>query len=252
MNLVKFNFDNGDFQYSLYFQKHLTAQIGKPTPFINNEHHEYSQFFDVINQLVAKGKTILDIGAHCGLVSIPLAIYGYDIIAFEPVKSNIDCLIKGIEDNKIENIKISTCAVSDKTEDTKIYVPKSEDCSSLKLSALEVLKDKSFVVENIKSITIDDYVQNEKIDAKKIGAIKIDVQGLEMNVIKGMINTLQDVDDVLFIIEWDYSHSGGKSLDEIIDILKRLSIIELKREDILLSTGLKLYLGNKIFKKIKN
>ena len=244
LDLMRYNFFNNDFEYSLYFQEYF-----KVVRYIDNninhlEHDEYTSFFDAIRSIVPTNKIILDIGANSGLFGVPLSIYGYNVIGFEPVSSNIECLRKAIESNNI-NMKIYPYALSNVNEVRDIYVPGSPDNSSLIESvSTSNLMDKSYEIESVNCVRLDDFLNSEEIDMSMIGHVKIDVQGYELQVIEGMTELLSKSDDISLIIEWDMNHSGLESLVKITNILNNNSIREIQMP----GSG---FYGNKIFKKIK-
>jgi FkbM family methyltransferase len=247
MNLLKYDFVNKNFQYSLFFQEYFKNVRGVDNSHVHLEHDEYTCFFNAILGLVPKDKLIIDVGANSGLFCIPLCLYGYDVIGFEPVQSNIDCLNMGIESNSLKNLKISSYALSNENIESEIYVPNSQDNASLiKDVSTSNLVDKEITSENIKCIKLDDYIKSENIDPKSIGHIKIDVQGYELKVIEGMTNILKESDDISLIIEWDMNHSGSESLNRISELLNQNSMKEIIRPGIVTGENG----GNKIFKKI--
>ena len=246
MNL-KFNFINEKFKYSLFFQEEFKTHRGVSELVEHTEHYEYTAFFEAILDLVPKNKLIIDVGANCGLFCIPICLYGYNVIGFEPVQSNVDCLNLGIKTNNLSNLKINSQALSNENIESEIFVPEyNKDCSSIIKNNVDIdsLKDGNLTIEKIKCIKLDDYIISENIDPKSIGHIKIDVQGYELKVIEGMLNILKEADDISLIVEWDDSQSGSGSLDQIIKLFDEYSIKEISKK------GITNYGGNKIFKKI--
>src|SRR4051812_8208225 len=72
--------------------------------------------FDFINTQVKPGMTVVDMGAHIGLMSVTFGKRaGKDgkILAIEPTPSTLSVLRKTIDLNKLGNIKVIPCAVAD-------------------------------------------------------------------------------------------------------------------------------------------
>lgn len=248
MEYIKYNFFNRNFEYSLFFQEYFKTVRNINNNIKHFEHSEYTAFFNATLEMVPKNKIIIDVGANSGLFCIPMCLYGYYSIAFEPVSSNLKCLEMGIESNNLNNLKLSSYALSNENKSMEIYVPNSQDNSSLiKEVSTSNLSDKSFTIENINSIRLDDYISDNNINIKSIGLVKIDVQGYELNVIEGMINVLSESDDLVLIIEWDIHHSGHDSLQKMSDILNNFNFKEIEYPGIVVGSNDS---GNKIYKKI--
>jgi FkbM family methyltransferase len=147
---------------------------------------------------------------------------------------------------QLENFKISSFALSNKFEDSVIYVPSSEDNASM-ISEISTsnLEDKTYNIQKIKTITLNQYVLENNINPNDIGHIKIDVQGLELEVIEGMEDILRESKSISLIIEWDVNHSGRENLDKILNILNKYNIKEIQRNGIFFHGTA----GNKIFIK---
>ncbi len=242
----KYKFFNKDFEYFLFFQEYFKS-VGN----IDNlkdqlEHSEYTFFINAIRDLVPKNKIIIDVGANSGLLCVPLCKYGYKVIAFEPVESSIKCLNLCKKENKLENLEISSFALSNKIEESLIFVPSSEDnASMIEYVSTSNLIDKTYNIQKIQTMTLDEYIRKNNINPKDIGYIKIDVQGLELEVIEGAEKILKESDDISLIIEWDLNHSGSHNLDKLKNILYKYNIKEIIKKGIFFNGTA----GNKIFKK---
>jgi len=96
----------GEFQ-SGHIANALQANWLDPKEFKNRTQH------------LDKSKTIIDIGANCGLFSIPSSLNGYQVYGFEPIRMNLRLLELGKEENKCDKFKIIPLAVSNKTKKQK-------------------------------------------------------------------------------------------------------------------------------------
>lgn len=102
---------------------------------------------------------------------------------FEPVKYLFDISQKNILLNKdIGKISISRLALNDKTEKVKIAL---DTLSSRLVPKNNKNSDKT--IEIVEGITIDDYMEQRGL--KKINFMLLDVEGNELNVLRGMKNT---------------------------------------------------------------
>jgi hypothetical protein len=137
-------------------------------------------------------------------------------------------------------MKILEFALFDSNTEKEIFVPYCSDNTSFdKEVAISNMTSKNFMVEKVLCRTLDDFLIENPTD---IGLVKIDVQGFEMNVLKGMSNFLEKSDDVTLIIEWDEKHTkqAGHSLDEMMNFLTQRNFVNTESLP-----------GDKIFKKNK-
>ena len=208
LNYVIYNYD---YFTNLYYQK---------TNVVNEEYKEYSKLQELIS-LVDKSKIIIDIGANCGLFSIPSSLNGYEVYAFEPVRMNIKLLELGREENKCNNFNIVNMGVSNKTKKETIYIPYCSDNTSFNkdVAISNMSFSKNYIEEIVDCTTFDDWIKKNK--NLNIGFIKIDVQGFEKEVLEGMTEFLKNCNDVYIYLEWDkkLTESNGNSLGDMETIL---------------------------------
>jgi FkbM family methyltransferase len=181
---------------------------------------EYKDMLKIVYQKIPKNKTVLDIGANLGYISLPLAQKGYVVHTFEPVKNSYDCLVKSREANQFQNLFLHHCLVSDSEEkESQICVPYETDNASItKDMAFLNVRDPNLQIQVVPSITIDTCLEN----FGDIGYIKIDVQGSEGKVIRGMKNTLKKCKPPCILsIEWtpDFFKLAQENPEEIHKII---------------------------------
>jgi FkbM family methyltransferase len=179
-----------------------------PTEFA---YHKYKQIeFMVGKQLVQKeknlinavsvhieaGSTAIDIGAFIGawtrVLSKKVGSSG-KVIAFEPIPGNYD-LLKNLC-NKYQNIDIYNLALSDKNSFVKMVIPNDVrvspiaaiTCTADQLDNKRLLK---FLTKDCNSRCLDDIIRD--ISIPKISFIKCDVEGHELQVMKGARRTILD------------------------------------------------------------
>jgi FkbM family methyltransferase len=218
-NINQYVFKNNQTQYVIYNYDYFTTDYNIPIEVVLSEISEYSRIRTLISNL-DKNKTIIDIGANCGLLSIPCALDGYNIYAFEPLSMNVQLLERSKLENNCDTLTIIKSALLDTIDNREIFIPYCSDNSSFdKEVAISNMNSKDYISEIVNCITFDSWVSKNNIN--NIGFIKIDVQGYEQNVLMGMINFLNQCNDVSIFLEWDEKHTvaAGNSLDEINKIL---------------------------------
>lgn len=183
----------------------------------------YNSMLTLIRTL-PQHRYIMDIGANCGILSIPAGIMGYKVLAFDPAQANIDSLEYAAFINNIEDrLSVFHYALSDTTGQCTIYVPECPDNSAMNRDiAVAKMSSDTCTEESVRCITFDDWLVPGYSD---ISLIKIDTQGHELQVIRGMQNYLSNCHDVHILCEFD--DSLGEQSTEIVDILTTCGFREL-------------------------
>lgn len=145
------------------------------------------------------GMVFYDIGANIGFFSVIAAEkvtpQGH-VYSFEPVSGTHDRLVENIQLNKIDkHVTTFLAAASDHVGEAQIYIP---DKGMDAWNSLAVKPEAgNYQLETIKTIVLDELVANKTLRTPDI--IKIDVEGWEMHVLKGLQQTLQTYHPTLFI-----------------------------------------------------
>jgi FkbM family methyltransferase len=152
----------------------------------------------LFKRLVKKGMAVVDVGANVGYYTLLAAhLVGDDgkVFAFEPDPYNFDLLCKNIELNGFRNVIPVRKAVSSKSGKRKFFLDKN-NLGGHSLSEANVRTGASITVE---ATSLDDYFKNTDY---KVDVIKMDVQGLEMEVLEGMTNMINRNDNLKIITEF--------------------------------------------------
>ena len=223
LKINEYHFKNtSNIEYYIYNHSYFTDVYRIPNEQLINETSEMSNIINATSK-ITKEKLILDVGANCGLFTVPCSLNGFDVIAFEPVKSNIELLKMGFSKNKCEGITLCEFALSNFNGERDIYIPNCTDNSSFNSEvAVSNLSNKEFKPETVRCVKFDDWYKDNI--TKKVGLIKMDVQGFEYEVLEGMTNFLNNSNDIYLLLEWDERHTimAGFSLEKIDSLLKEL------------------------------
>lgn len=177
----------------------------------------------VLEKMLKKGDTVIDVGAYVDgwYTLFPAVLVGNSghVYSFEPHPEFFKRLKANIFLNKLKNITLVKKGVYDKIQSVEFYV--EGGCSSIVKTHAESYKKISTPKITIHTTTIDEFVNTNKI--KKLNLIKIDVEGIEMNVLKGAKKTLQKMHPNLVIEVLDNQLKlGGSSKKEVLSFLKSL------------------------------
>ena len=134
---------------------------------------------------VNKGDVVFDVGANCGyfttLFSKLVTSYG-EVHAFEPVPETYSLLFKNTL--KMPNVRLNNLAIGESRGKAVISYDLND---SEKATIVHSSTSKEKHAE-INVISLDDYVEENNI--RKIDFVKCDVEGFELNALKGMKKTL--------------------------------------------------------------
>lgn len=153
------------------------------------EHASFSFF----KKHLKKGATGLDIGAHIGVYSVFFAkITNGKVYSFEPTPSTVNILRNTIKINKCENnVTVIEAAVSEKLGQLTFYSNDIDVSTSNSLVDVD-LGDNSIRsgAYEVRVESIDNFRRKKNL---KIDFVKIDAEGVELEVLKGANETfLQD------------------------------------------------------------
>ena len=148
----------------------------------------------IINVFDLKIKGVLHIGAHWGEEYD--AYYKQNIknlIFFEPIKSNYEMLIDKLPDN--DNIKVFNIALGNGEGEKEMFTEtanRGQSCSFLE--PLGHLKSYPHIKFDRKEVVNIDKLDNIPFDRSLHNMINIDVQGYELEVFKGGMDTIGFID----------------------------------------------------------
>jgi len=138
-----------------------------------------------------------DLGANIGQYSLyPVKKHGNKIhvYSFEPQSINYYLLNKNIYLNKLENNITPYCiAVSGKSEFSKLYIPKfipGGNRSQFGEADMKNMKNPTNHIQGMFGVTLDDLCSIWNFPLPNY--IKIDVDGIEIPIIKGAMNVLSN------------------------------------------------------------
>tara|TARA_Y100001968_G_C19396332_1_gene738538 strand:- start:450 stop:1325 length:876 start_codon:yes stop_codon:yes gene_type:complete len=161
-----------------------------------------------------KNGFFIDVGAHNGQISLPIAKHispfnNVMVLAFEPLKMIHKRLENNILINGVDSFLQSyNLGCHDKNCIQKLYVPKSKNnYINYGISTTDFQIAKSRSIENdfqeINLVKLDDFFYKElEINKGKIHACKIDVEGSELFVLRGMKRIIEEYYPA-FIIEYN-------------------------------------------------
>ena len=150
-----------------------------------------NKFITYCESQTKKMKTVIDVGAWCGTWAKAIEPFAKKVIAFEPDKTHFECLQRNCTVNctpRMEAVGAQLQEVS-LTEDNFTQAKRVDEKG------------------NIRMITLD-HMEYEHVDM-----IKIDVEGYEMEVLKGATKTLESVKYLMIELNNNTKKYGSNNIE---------------------------------------
>ena len=189
-----------------FFIKYTTKKIGaygpfKLTPellFSNLEEwgNGHNNGFQKYVESSKSKQCILDVGAHVGLTILPVSLVSSEntkIYGFEPSSENYKTLRVNLEFNRCTKVIVENCLVgAEQNEDILFYETDGIDpiCTIVKNEKRKCNETHK------KQVSIDSYCADNNLHPD---LIKIDVEGAEINVLKGARRVIKEFKPMIFL-----------------------------------------------------
>jgi len=161
-----------------------------------------------------EGDTIIDAGAHQGTfaVSMASAVKNGRVIAIEPIKANLTFLEKNLKINNLKkNVKVIPKGLWSSPKRITFYLSTS---SALHSAFVKTSKSVEIEVD-----TLDNIIKEQGV--KKVDFIKMNVEGAEIEALKGARKTLM-ANPVELVIDAHHIINGRPTYKTVIPMLQEL------------------------------
>jgi FkbM family methyltransferase len=172
-----------------------------------------------VKRIISPGMNILEVGANIGyyaLLEAKLAGPTGFLYGFEPSPFNIDLLRRNLELNHIENYEVYGMAAGAENQTGKFFVANKSNLSSfIQREGMDMVHDGKII--DVKVVRLDNFFAEKKLDF-----IRMDVEGYELEILKGAEELLKrPVPPKHFFIEVhsELLHKKDSSAREIIEYL---------------------------------
>lgn len=188
-------------------------------------------------------QSMIDVGAHHGeTIKLFLKYFKLNVIySFEPSKKNFKVLYNQLnflkKKNKQTKIYIFNQGLGEKNYETILNNTLESSSSTIneinkeskyykrKIKSLITTSDKYIEnFEKIKVITLDNFFSNQKL--KKIDLLKIDTEGYELNILKGIKNNTKNIKYIYFEHHYDNMIKKNYTFSDIKELLNNYNFAQ--------------------------
>ena len=148
-----------------------------------------------VQEHLNSNNTFLDIGANAGIYSYHFKNKMKKIVAFEPVKE----ILVSLENLNSRNVEIHNCALSNNNDYLEIHIPVDKHGNTISYIASLEPRSENTIKRKIEVKMLDDF------NYQNVSLIKIDVEGHELEVLKGGYETINKYKPHL-VIEIEQRH----------------------------------------------
>lgn len=191
---IVLNFKNYKF-YSYLRKKDLSRWMLR-----NLKEWDKDNILTILNLIKSNEYTFIDCGCNYGAYSIPIAKTRPEInvYAFDASKKIIARLEENINLNNISNINIFNFGIADKID----YINFDDNLRNFKNSGSYRFVNKAHNnLNRVKVYSLDELVNENKIELTKNIIIKLDIEGFEFKALRGMVKILEN-NNVFILFEF--------------------------------------------------
>ena len=170
--------------------------------------------FKFFEKFVQPQSHFVDIGANQGLYTLTLAHAAREgrVYAFEPDPRLFAALSKNIQRNCIENVELFNVAAASRVSKLVLQPGRFNSGDN------RIVRDK---LQRSDTLEIDAMPLDAAIPGRRLDLLKVDVQGFEVEVLRGAERLLQANPDLLMHLEfWPHGlRLAGSRPEELLDLL---------------------------------
>jgi FkbM family methyltransferase len=169
---------------------------------------------DTIGRHIRPGDIVCDIGANKGsfIYWLSWSVRHGRVVAFEPQPELARALVDVCRAIKLQNVTVEAKAVYSHSGDRDLYLPSGhQPGASLHRKAMSA---ESFATLSVPMVSLDDYFDEDD----KVTLLKIDVEGAELEVLRGAARILRQHAPLL-VFECENRHLGPRNVQDIFSYL---------------------------------
>lgn len=185
-------------------------------------YNRYSrEILNAFRHFLRPGDTVIDVGAHVGyftlFVGALVTSIGH-VYAFEPDHRAMKFLSKSVSASGMDWIDVSPLALASGRGSIGFFLAKGLGSSS----AVKSVQQSGATRTMISTVGLDELVDEERV-LGTIRLVKIDVEGLELEVVRGMLRVLKRDRPVLLVeVNKEMLNAQGESPERLFELMTSL------------------------------
>lgn len=178
-------------------------------------HGAYEQDeLELVRDLVAGRPAVaLDIGANVGHHSLYMASFCAQVHAFEPYEAVAAAIDEKITRNRLRHVQVHRVGLSERTQALDFFAPQGFNTGTGSFVATHEVGNNA-MIGRLQVVRADDYIAS--LQLPRVDLVKIDVEGFELSVLRGLPATLQRYRPVVML---ELSDSARQSLGSAADLM---------------------------------
>lgn len=149
----------------------------------------------VLGRTVRRGATVLDVGANIGVTAVTAAVAAEaKVFAFEPGPRVYPCLLETVKANPDLDITTVQAALGAEPGEMSFYDDPATPASSHMATGDTYVRTSD---HRVKVMTVDQFVSEQGLTT--LDLIKIDVEGFEIDVLRGAAATISALKPAVFV-----------------------------------------------------
>jgi FkbM family methyltransferase len=172
-----------------------------------------------VQALLSSGDTFIDVGGNKGDFALLAAKITGDsgrVFCIEPEPTNCKWIRRSVQLNSYENIDLFSVALSDRDSEALMYLGTKSGFHTL----LRGQPERSQGCLKVTTRTLDSLLKDRKTSSVQM--IKIDVEGAELQVLRGSVETITNNPDIVLLL--DIHPFLGVDPSEVFDFLRSLGL----------------------------
>jgi FkbM family methyltransferase len=209
---------------ALLLDEHLALVTGRDGYFLINRHDRYigqaleqygeysAQESDFLVSLVRQGDMVVEVGANIGAHTVGLARQvgaSGRVVAFEPQRACYALLQAQVALNQLDNVNAYWSALGQRRGE--LWVPAAKYSESGNFGGIALTDVPQEDGEKVSVGTLDEFLPSENVTL-----LKIDVEGMEREVLEGGLGLLERAQPLLYV-ENDRVHRSKALIDLLLD-----------------------------------
>lgn len=157
---------------------------------IRNKKYKTPSTYEAAFNLISNGDKVIDIGAHIGTFSFGAESLGAQVLSVDASRKNVELMRQSIARNQVLNLSVLHAAVGEYTDIVRFVEAGAWGFVSMSADQDHIL---------VPQITVERLINSAGWE--KVDLIKIDVEGSEVGVLKGMKKILMQPEAPVIICE---------------------------------------------------